>query len=204
MLFFIAAKYHGSIRHHGHIYILLLMCFWINASIHSNLNKPFKISEKTKKWLLIFPDKLASKTFIILLLFQLIGSVQAFYFERKYPFSASQQAVKFIQAKFPNSPIIGWSDDACTSVAIQLNKNFYHANTGANREYLIFNNQRCNISYDTLFARCNRFFASQPKGILLLSKTNNTNSFIHQLPYKIVFETTEAIRHDEAYIIYTK
>ncbi|MEN9522794.1 MAG: hypothetical protein RL065_1171 [Bacteroidota bacterium] len=204
MLFFIAAKYHGSIRHHGHIYILLLMCFWIYNITRSNLYHRFNFSEKAKKWVLIFPEKYLQKVFFLILFFQMLGSAQAFYFENKYPFSASLQAVNFIQKKHQNSPIIGYSDDACTSVAIQLNRKFYHANTNSFREHLIFNNQRVDIMYDTLLARTNRFFSIHPNGILLLSKSNSTYNFIHKMPYKIVFETTEAIRHDEAYIIYTK
>jgi hypothetical protein len=204
MLFFIAAKYHGSIRHHGHIYILLLMCFWIHNNTHSNLHISFNFSEKTKKWLLIFPDNQLRKIFFLILIVQLVGSAQAFYFENKYPFSASLQAANFIQKNYANSPIIACSDDACTSVAILMNKKIYQANTNSFREHLIFNSQRGDIIYDTFLARTSRFFLTHPNGILLLSKSNSTYDFIHQIPYKIIFETTDAIRHDEAYIIYNK
>ena len=204
MFFFMGAKYHGSIRHHGHIYILFLMIIWIGNFSNPKIQLPFKISDRLKKILLSFPEKYVQKLFIIVIVFQLFGSIQALIYEIKYPFSASRQAVDFIKNNCPNKPIIGCVDAPCTSVSILLNKKIYHANSNAFCEHLIFNNKRGDISYDTLQVRSERFFNKYPDGILLVSKSESNMIFVSKLPYSKIFETDEAIRYDESYIIYQK
>jgi hypothetical protein len=202
MIFFMGAKYHGSIRHHGHIYILFLMTIWIGKNITIEIKYPFSISNKMKRIILFFPEKYITTMFISILIFQIIGSLQAVYYEIKYPFSANQQAANFIQNNYTNAPIIAYVDDACTSVSILMNKKILHANSDLYDEHLVFNNRRNYISFDTLIAKSNRFFSSHPNGILLLSKSNETFNFIPKMPYKLIYHTDEAIRYDESYLIY--
>lgn len=204
MLFFMGAKYHGSIRHHGHIYILFLMVIWISNFSNPEIQLPFKISSRIKKTLLSFPDKYISKLFLLIVVFQIFGMLQALFFEIKYPFSASVQAVDFIKINCPDKPIIACVDAPCTSVSILLNKKIHHANSSAFCEHLIFNNKRGDIGYDTLLVRSERFFHKYPDGILLVSKSDSNMKFVSRLPYSKIFETDEAIRHDESYIIYKK
>jgi len=204
MLFFMGAKYHGSIRHHGHIYVLLLMVIWIGNFSNPEIQLPFKISSRIKKILLSFPEKYVSKLFIIIIVFQIFGTLQALFFEIKYPFSSSQEAVDYIKNNYPNKPIIACVDAPCTSVSILLNKKIYHANSNAFCEHLIFNNKRGDIGYDTLIVRSERFFNKYPDGILLISKSDSNMKFVSKLPYLKIFETDDAIRYDESYIIYQK
>ncbi|MFM2048141.1 MAG: hypothetical protein RI955_689 [Bacteroidota bacterium] len=204
MMFFMAAKYHGSVRHHGHLYVLFLMTLWIGNTIQSNVLQPFYFSKKTKSFILFFPEKYGSKFFILVLVLQIVGSLQATYFEIKYPFSDSQQVAKFLQKNYPNNLVISCSDGPGTAVSITMAKQFFYPNSFSWRENLCFNNKRGDIGYSTLIAQCERFFLDHPNGVLLISKSTSTLDFIDKIPYKKIKDFQPAIREDESYILFKK
>ncbi|MFM2224573.1 MAG: hypothetical protein RJA07_775 [Bacteroidota bacterium] len=204
MMFFMASKYHGSVRHHGHIYVLFLISLWIGNTTPSNILQSFSFSQKTKTKLLFFPDKYVSKFFVFVLILQIVGSLQSIYFETKYPFSDSKEVAQFLQKNYPNSLVISCSDGPGTAVSIIMAKQFYYPNSFSWRENLCFNNKRGDIGYSTLIAQCDRFFLDHTNGVLLISKSTSTLDFIDKIPYKKIKDFQPAIREDESYILFKK
>ncbi|HEY9737809.1 MAG TPA: hypothetical protein V6D06_16065 [Trichocoleus sp.] len=109
----------GVIRHHGHLFVLLVACFWIFLA----RGGAGEASTSRRQW------GLSASFFLTLILsLQMIGGVYAFSIEVLYPFSQSRATAAYIQENgLDQLPILG--EDRDTSVlAGYLNRPFYYLN----------------------------------------------------------------------------
>ena|GEM_PF-356798 len=116
VLLFTYLKYFGYIRHHGHLYLLFILCYWLYIN-----EKPTEIITKNKYtgWI--------KKHFVTTLLtIQIIAMCYANVCDIRYPFSNNLPAANYIQADgLDHLPILGDGDYITSSIAGLLNKDIY-------------------------------------------------------------------------------
>jgi len=110
----------GSLRHYGHHFIIFIVCIWIsksNSKIDHLLDTKISFRSKLLQWFLI-----------ICLIFALIGTGVAYYYDYKYPFSMSKNISEYINNEFDMEDlvVIGYTFHPAEVVAGYLGKDIYH------------------------------------------------------------------------------
>jgi len=116
ILLFTYLKYFGYIRHHGHLYLLFILCYWLYVT-----EKPTE-TDKENAFVSWIKKYLATA----LLTIQIIAMCYANVCDIRYPFSNNLAAANYIQADgLDNLPILGDGDYITSSLAGLLNKDIY-------------------------------------------------------------------------------
>jgi len=118
ILNFMIIFYFGSIRHWGHIFILFFACLWLSKN---DEEQPSFYTLKSRKLLL--------NIFIIMILAcSLVGSVTAFYYDYRFPFSNGKNVSQYLKKNFniDNILIIGYKNYTTETIAGYLDKDFYY------------------------------------------------------------------------------
>lgn len=118
ILNFMIIFYFGSIRHWGHIFILFFACLWLSKN---DEEQPSFYTLKSRKLLL--------NIFIIMILAcSLVGSVTAFYYDYRFPFSNGKNVSQYLKKNFNinNILIIGYKNYTTETIAGYLDKDFYY------------------------------------------------------------------------------
>lgn len=122
MLAFFYSKYFGSSRHHGHLFILLIVCLWL-SNHYSNIELKSNLIDKLTN----FFNKIRPMFITILFFCHFIAAAIAIGFDWKYPFSASKEVAKYIkEKKMDHLTIAGDPDYATQFVSAYLNKRIYY------------------------------------------------------------------------------
>ncbi len=111
--------YRGQIRHFGHIFIFIIAFMWL-----SFYESDGKYLLKNQKFINYF-----SNIFLIIILsFGLCGSLSAFYFDCRYPFSVQKNISIYIKQNFNlnKTMLSGYKDIDSTAVSAYLNKEIYY------------------------------------------------------------------------------
>ncbi|MGF1602258.1 MAG: hypothetical protein ACFCU8_09610 [Thermosynechococcaceae cyanobacterium] len=139
--FFTYTKFAGSTRHHGHIFILFMACFWL-SQYYAQSFKRFDfhwLRRKTTK----------SRLICGLLCLNFLGGIYAFQMDWRYPFSTAKAAAQFIQA-YPteNLMLAGYQDWSAASIAGYLGRDIYYPNQNRSWTFVLWDNKRRRITQD--------------------------------------------------------
>jgi len=121
MLGFMAFIYTGFLRHWGHIFITFFTCLWLS-----------KTEEEKSSFYTLKSRKLLLDIFVIIILAcSLVGSVTAFYYDYKFPFSDGENVARYLKKNYDldNTVIIGYKNYTTETVAGYLSKDFYYPET---------------------------------------------------------------------------
>lgn len=126
---FLAVKYTGFIRHHGHFFVAWVMAFWLKAY--------FTKTAGPTRW------KLPEVFFTLILVVQVASVVPLAYFDVKYPFSQSQAVASFLREhKLESRFLVGDYDYAASPVAFHLRQPIFYPNALKKGTYLLWNKDR--------------------------------------------------------------
>lgn len=126
MLSFICFFYYGSIRHHGHFYILFIVFLWLS---YKNIKK----------------NKVFYNIVTIVLLLNFIAGTGAYYMDFKYPFSEAKNTAEYIKNhNMQNMYLFGDKDFATVPVSAYLNKNINTITYNENI-FIIWNESRLHL-----------------------------------------------------------
>lgn len=136
---FLAVKFPGYMRHHGHFYLAWVMAIWMkNNNVGEDLEPPRRLP--LKAWL-----------FTAILLIQLISAAPMAYFDLRYPFSQSQKVADFMrQHHLETRFIIGDYDYAVSPIAFHLRRPIYYPNQLKSGTYLLWNKAQAALKYDNI------------------------------------------------------
>ncbi|HTA83932.1 MAG TPA: tetratricopeptide repeat protein [Bacteroidia bacterium] len=122
ILLFTYLKYFGYIRHHGHLYLLFILCYWL----YSAENQNEAISTQTNTVWNTFSIWIKKYFVTIVLVAQIIATCYANVCDIRYPFSNNLPTVNYLKENsLDKLPILGDGDYIASSVAGLLNKNIY-------------------------------------------------------------------------------
>ncbi|MDY7020366.1 MAG: hypothetical protein SWJ54_03260 [Cyanobacteriota bacterium] len=116
---FNALVFQGVMRHRGHLFILLIACFWM-------LIKEF-IKPKDFIYFQKPEEKLSQKFLTIILSLQLLGGFHAYCVDLFYPFSVGKETAQYIQSQnLDRLTIVGHRYYQTTVLSGYLNKQIYY------------------------------------------------------------------------------
>ena len=122
LLAFFYVKYHGSIRHHGFLFLTFLMCYWIYRDCSAiNLSK----TEQQDTDSIVDRVLNVSGTVImtLLLVCHAIGGITAIRMEHRYVFSYGKLTAEYIKSQgMQDYPIVAEKDSAASTVVGYLPK----------------------------------------------------------------------------------
>ncbi len=132
---FLAVKFQGYIRHHGHFYLAWVMALWMAGN---NIGEVLKL-----------PRRLP--LFTAILIFQLISAAPMAYFDLRYPFSQSQHVAAFLrQHHLADRFIVGDYDYATSPVAFHLNRPIYYPNQRKLGSFILWSKGQTVLKYDNI------------------------------------------------------
>lgn len=115
LLVFFYIKYYGSMRHHGFLFITLLMIGWIHKDC-PEMDLRFKILND-------FPKRWFSPFFTFIFICHFIGGITALVLEHRHVFSYGKQVAEYIQANdMQDMQMVGEIDYAVSTIVGYLEK----------------------------------------------------------------------------------
>lgn len=197
MLAFMHIKHFGQLRHHGHLFILLISCLWLSGLPTKGFTW-WKWPASVIQW-----RKRTSAVLLGALLFlQCATGLFASGMDWKYPFSESKAAAEFIMDKgLAESVFVGYDDVHASAVAGHMNRSFYYA--GANRQgtFIIFDSSaKPRTQEDVVSAGLRLAEANMGKRVVFV--LNERIDHIGNYPLMPLKEFVGAIVDDERYYLY--
>jgi hypothetical protein len=208
ILGFTYIKFLGSARHYGHLYILLIVSFWI-ASYYPKSNlliKPLtsmgrSFQKSIRNWLK-FTEKYKT-TFIMVILFaQLAAGLVAFSRDLMVPYSASRAASRYIQRQnLEQMLIVGSKDYAVSPIAGYLNKKIYYPERNGLGSFVLFNSQRKEVDSVAVLEQVSQLIQQNKQTILLVLNSELDRSRA-DLKVSPLSNFTKSLIFNEKYYLY--
>ncbi len=128
----------GSLRHHGHLFVLLIVCLWLmqveqqarsrSSTAQPTLDKP-EAPELPARYALPRPHQWQCQLLTGLLALQAFSGAYAYSVDLSQPFSGSRSAAQFLQAnQLDQLPILGYRDREAATLSGYLDRPIYYPN----------------------------------------------------------------------------
>lgn len=154
MMAFAYLRMFGVVRHHGHIYILLVICLWLyNAHQAEGA-----------------PEHFSSLAVTVLFALNAFAGMIACFYEFRYPFSRAKDASVYIrQHQLDTLPLAGDPDYVSAAVAGYMDKTVYFPYTETSGKYTIWNVDRSRVTAPSIILeRVKAYGRTQHKDVLLM------------------------------------
>ena len=130
ILGFIFVIFFGYLRHHGHLFILLITCLWMKAFYRESDVTLHEFLEKRYDWL----KRNANRLFLLLLFVQILAGLYAFTVQLIIPFSAGKETARYIrQEKSDRFLIAGDQDISLETVSSYLDQEVFYFSRKCNQ-----------------------------------------------------------------------
>jgi len=157
-------KYFGSIRHHGHLFILFLSCLWLSASLPSR-----EVKAPQAKRLTDFCRRHKDRFVVGLLTVHLLAGVMAYGMDLGYPFSAGRETAHFIKENHLDSLVLaGDEDDAASVLAGYLNRKIYYPGSHRWGSFIISDQKRKSLKDSEILEKTRQLAANHQREVLLI------------------------------------
>jgi len=179
MLSFSYLRLFGLIRHHGHFYILLIICLWLYYSGTNTVSAtPFR------QWMERWGKRLVTAIFLV----NIMAVIIPVYHDTRLPFSRSGEAAEYIQANHLDTlPLAGVPDYVAASLSGYLGKPIYFPETDTTGTYIVWNTARSrSVTNATILERTKAYARRVQKDVLLSLnyevRGDSTIRFIQSFP----------------------
>jgi hypothetical protein len=196
ILLFVHTKFYGSVRHHGHIYVLFVACLWLAARAPEDAPLlPRGVNERAARFIKRHGARVAAA-------FLAFHVLDAAYFCRAdwlYPFSRSRDAAELIRARGLEGLYVVADQDAQVSpVTAYLHKKFYYQRADREGTFVVWDKAWRSWPEQNLLLTARRKASERGEPVLVVSN--------YRLPpddsTEPVAEITGSIVSDEDYYIY--
>lgn len=200
-LVFSYTKFQGSLRHHGHLFFLLLACLWISSYY---IKSEFLIERLKQNKKIIATFNFADRTkniYLIGILFaHVIAGLFAFSMDLNYTFSGSKEVANYLsQAGIKDYVLAGSRDYAAAPVAAFLNRQIYYPESNKFGSFIVWRNRKMHEKVKIL-DRVDRLITENHKAVLMLNyKLKVTKP---DLNISFLFQSKQSIVRDENYYLY--
>ncbi|RJR32498.1 MAG: hypothetical protein C4567_18605 [Deltaproteobacteria bacterium] len=190
ILAFTYIKYPGSLRHHGHLYLLFIAGLWLfldssfpgtehessvgrasaPAGLRSGHRGPLHYFSKLATALSDFCQAHLKLALTALLAVHLAAGVWAASLDLLYPFSEAKEAAALMRRQgLDRLPILGDADDAACSVAGYLGCRIYYAACRGPGSFVVWNRERkTELKAEELLRQARELSRRQQTDVLLL------------------------------------
>jgi hypothetical protein len=209
ILLFTYVKFLGSPRHYGHLYIILIISYWL-ASYYSpsDLLKqlPIKLSpywlKIGERWLRFVSRQ--QMAFLTLILYtQLAAGIFAYSRDVILPYSASRATARYIQSQQLDKMFIAGSEDfAIAPLTAYLNRKIYYLESDSLGSFVLFAKQRETLDEAKILTKVRQIIQQEKQGILLILNHKLETSTTKDLTISFLAQFTHAFIDSEKYYLY--
>lgn len=195
LLAFMYLIYTASLRHAGHLYILLIACWWL-----AELSQEMPLGSRVPEPLCSLCQSQRTKVMAVLLTAQVLAAGLAAFYDWRYPFSASREVAAYInQNGLASRFLAGDIDYAVSPLAAYLDREIYYLSKDGWGSFVVWNNRRKKPSAAELAVKLKELASRYPHRLLVILN--------YPLPQEISFlklkrAFTQSIRWDEIYYLY--
>ncbi len=163
--------FRGSTRHNGHLMIVLIVSLWL-ATWSRNRPVQNRQARTYSQWsdaLSRIKRPVVGGTLLsILLIFQCVGSVQAYTMDLIYPFSASRAIAQYIQThELEELPLFAQNGRLMTGLISYLNTDAYYGQIGIYGSFATRLYRKEKETNEIIVADVNAFALEQPKFLIV-------------------------------------
>jgi hypothetical protein len=208
ILLFTYVKFLGSPRHYGHLYIILIISYWLSSYYSpSDLLKqsPIKLSPYWQKlgnrWMTFVSRQ--QMAFLTLILYaQLAAGIFSYSRDLILPYSASRATAKYIQNQQLDKLFIAGSEDfAIAPITAYLNRKIYYLESDSLGSFVLFSKQRESLDDAKISDKLSQLI-KQEKGEILLILNRKLEISGKDLTISSLAQFTHAFIHNEKYYLY--
>ncbi|MCL4500419.1 MAG: hypothetical protein M1438_01020 [Deltaproteobacteria bacterium] len=163
ILSFTYTKYLGSLRHHGHLFILLIVSLWLSHYSPDWPGKPARLEKASGCCQ-------QRHGFISLILAaQLTAGLLAASLSLAYPFSAGQETARYIKThSLANMLIAADDDDAASVISGYLNRPLYYLCANRRGTFVIWDQHRQDLEVSEALRRGRELARRRHREVLLV------------------------------------
>lgn len=221
----------GSLRHYGHLFILLLLSLWIASYLpeqktylsikNENRQGIWRLySRKLAAYLrdkidifkqlnfLNFNFKQAKKLLTVILIMQLLGGMFAIYMDFMYPFSNNKNVATYIQKnQLEQMPIAGMRTFMMSPITLWLDRPIYFVEFEEYSTFSLWHSRRKtynpNITQLSVLQKLNlKFFEQENHEQILLILDTPLTSYYSALKIEQIASFSGAIFKEDQYYLY--
>lgn len=198
LLSFFYIKYPGSWRHHGFLFLALIVALWLAPCCRDSY-----IKGRERKQTL-FPESLLNRLFSILLAIQLIGGAIAAYQDYKYPFSQAKYAAKYItDHRLEGLEIVGDGSPQTSAIVGYLKPlQFYYTDAGRYGSFIKWDKKIQTTKQNDLFSKMLEISMRNPEGGLLILNYPIDSGNVKNLKFDLLYAFGPSVVVDESFYIY--
>jgi len=208
ILAFTYAKFLGSPRHYGHLYLVLIMSLWLSvyyAPSNLFMRVLTQLPKRIRQRLLdaiAFTRRYQKVLFAAILSAQLIAGIVAYTRNLVVPYSASRATAQFIQKEhLEHLFMVGSPDLVMAPLCGYLQRQIYYPESKKMGSFVLFNNNRMEVSVDEVLRQVRDLLRERQSDILLIlnSELDRSPTDLQILP---LAQFTEALIYNEKYYLY--
>ncbi|WP_017302992.1 hypothetical protein [Spirulina subsalsa] len=200
ILLFTYTKFLGAQRHFGHLFIVLVIAFWLSY-YYPPSGLIIRYTKGKLRKVLNFCKRYKTSFFVLLLYAQLAGGIAAYIRDITIPYSASQAAAEYIQAKGLNNLfIVGSRDVVMSPLTGYLNRKIYYPERQGLGSFVLFTPQRQEVDESEVLRQVQELV--QVHGELLLILSYPLTEIQEDLTIRPLANFHEGFIYNERYNLY--
>lgn len=159
------SKHPGTVRHHGHIFIMFMVCMWLSSGYRDRA-LGWRLADRVSAAC----ARLSPAVLTALLLIHFGGGVAACVRDIQRPFSEAKDVAQFVRTNhLGNLPVIGDRDTPASAVAGYLGRPIWYAADGKVGTYIVFDQSRKRkLASDELIRDARQSLVKDRAGALLV------------------------------------
>ena len=205
LLAFFYIKYHGSIRHHGFLFLTFLMCYWIyQDSPVVNLSKT---DRRDGDSIVSSVLNVAGTVLVTLLLIcHAIGGITAVRMEHRHIFSYGKLTAEYIRAQgMQDLAVVGDKDSAVSTVVgyLQEPRHIYYPRGSRLGSFVRWDKARTNsVSKRSVIEAAKTLSNEQSQEVLIILNGSLSAKQIEQYKLSFLVKFTGSVIGDEGFHLY--
>ena len=205
LLAFFYVKYHGSIRHHGFLFLTFLMCCWIyRESPVVNFSKAEQ--GETGSTVNRVLNVAGTSVLTLLLICHAVGGVIAVRMEHRYVFSYGKLTAEYIKSQGMQSlPMIGNKDSAVSTVVgyLQEPRQIYYPRSSRFGSFIRWDKARTpSISKRRVIEAAKTLSNEKSQAVLIILNGSLSAKQIEQYKLSFLVKFTGSTVRDEGFYLY--
>ena len=201
ILLFTYIKFLGSPRHYGHLFLILILSWWL-ADFYSASDWLFPLETKLPRWWLTFVRRKRTLFISIILSAQLIAGLYSFSRDLLIPYSASRETAQYIQKEnLIDEFWVGSEDFAIAPIAGYLDRQIYYLESDRNGSYVLFSGEREVLNQEQIVEKLTELSLTKDEKIFLILN-HDLNFSDNKLSIRQIAKFPRAFIHNERYYLY--
>jgi hypothetical protein len=197
-LSFFYLKYYGYLRHHGFLFLLMVISYWLYLRWPAQSESVAPAPRRSR------PAKALNGILTAILAVQLMAGLAAGTLDCVLTFSQGKIAARFIKLHgLDNLPAVGDIDFACTTISGYLNTKIYYPRGHRWGSFVIWDKIRtAPMSEYAILETARRLSLRRKQNCLVITNAPLTGTWLAFTVLKAIGRTNEAAVEDESYYFY--